>query len=226
MTAPRADEAWQREDLRTVSNGPHKSNTYLLRGAGAGQCVVIDPGLDREAIEAMLAETGWRPRHVLCTHGHFDHVGGAAWLQKSYGAPVLLHPADFKLARMSNFMMAAFKMPQRIELPEFTPLGDDGASVECAGLGFKVHALPGHTAGSVGLMAGDLLFTGDTLYARRTALSQLPGEDHERLRKSLKHLFSWVGDEVRVLPGHGGNATIAEVHQHNTVLRQFMAGGA
>lgn len=220
-----AAECWQREDLRTVLNGPHKSNSYLLRGADAKQCVVVDPGLDREAIEAALAETGWRPSAVLCTHGHFDHVGGTAWLQKAYGLPVLLHAADLKLARMSNFLMAAFKMSQRIEMPDFTPWGEDGATHDFAGLSFESHALPGHTPGSVGLRVGELLFTGDALYARRTALSQLPGEDHERLRKSLKHLFSWVGAGVRVLPGHGGNATIAEIHEYNNELRQFMAGG-
>ena len=226
MTAIHNAERWWREDLVTVLNGTFKSNSYLLRGADGEQCVVIDPGLDREAIEAALAKAGWRPSAVICTHGHFDHVGGAAWLQKLYSLPVFLHAADFKLARMSNFLLTAFKMSERIELPEFTPVGDDGATHQFAGLSFRSHALPGHTPGSVGLMAGDLLFTGDSLYARRIALSKLPGEDHDRLRKSLRHLFSWVDSGVHVLPGHGGNATIAEIHEHNTELQQFMASEA
>jgi hydroxyacylglutathione hydrolase len=224
MNQPQPDPPrWQHSDLRTVLNGPHHSNSYLLRGTDGERCVVIDPGLDPAALQAAIAECGWLPAAVLCTHGHFDHVGGAAWLQAQYGLPVLLHAADFKLARMANFLMAAFKMPQRIELPRFTALGDEGAVHCIAGLNLKVHTLPGHTPGSVGLAVGGLLFSGDSLYARRIALSQLPGEDHARLRESLAHLFSWLDGGVRVLPGHGGSATVDEIHAHNTDLRHFMA---
>ena len=69
----------------------------------------------------------------------------------------------------------------------------------------------------------DLLFSGDTLYARKTALSRMPGEDHAMLRASLVHLFSWIGNGVRVLPGHGGSAPIDEIQRYNEPLRTFMA---
>lgn len=210
--------------LRRVINADLHSNTYLLADPGGnGDCVVVDPGLDHERLEAALADSGWTPRAVLCTHGHFDHVGGTAWLQQRYGIAVHLLKADLKLAKLSNFMMAAFKLKARIALPEFSLLAGDGAVVEAAGRRFTFHALPGHTPGSTGIAVDGLLFSGDTLYARRMALSKLPGEDHDQLRASLTQLFSWVADDVLVLPGHGGTATIREILDHNEPLRAFMS---
>lgn len=210
--------------LRRVTNADLHSNTYLLADpSGSGDCVIVDAGLDHAQIDAALADCGWRPRAVLCTHGHFDHVGGAAHLQKRFGVPVYLLAADLKLAKLSNFMMAAFKLKARIALPEFDLLNGDEAVVEAAGRRFTFHALPGHTPGSAGIAVDGLLFSGDTLYARRTALSKLPGEDHDRLRASLNTLFSWVDEGVLVLPGHGGSATIREILDHNEALRAFMS---
>lgn len=217
--------AWPREDVRRVVNSALKSNTYLLKAAEGGRCVVIDPGLDRDAIELEIATSGWTPEAVLCTHGHFDHVGSAAWVQQTFGVPVILRKADHKLAKMSNFMMAAFRLPQRIALPDFQLLDDDASSVEFGGRRYVFHPLPGHTPGSAGITTDDMLFSGDSLYASKTALSKLPGEDHDQLRSSLTGLFSWIGADVRVLPGHGGSATIAEIHEHNHELRSFMATG-
>jgi len=214
---------WPRDEIRSVVNRDFHSNTYFLKTGQGNACVVIDPGLDREAIEADLAASGWQPEAVLCTHGHFDHVGGTAWMQQAYALPVYLRDADLKIAKQSNFLMAVFKIKQRIALPEFTLVKEGDAPVAIGSRSFTYHPLPGHTPGSAGIAVDDLLFSGDTLYARKTALSRMPGEDHAVLRASLSGLFGWVDGSTRVLPGHGGSATIDEIHAHNEPLRAFMA---
>lgn len=213
--------------LRRITNDDLHSNTYLLAAPGAtgagSACVVIDPGLDRNRIEVALQDCAWQPHAVLCTHGHFDHVGGTDWLQKQYGIPVYLRAGDLKLAKLSNFMMTAFKLKSRITLPEFTLLDSDDACVQAVGRRFNFHALPGHTPGSVGIAVDGLLFSGDSLYAKRIALSSLPGENHAQLRSSLQWLFNWIDPQTLVLPGHGGSATIDEILLSNEELRVFMA---
>lgn len=213
--------------LWRLPNGPLQTNVYVLAATGhtgpGSPCVVVDPGLDHASLERLLQRLAWQPQAVLCTHGHFDHVGGCAWLQARYGLPVYLPAADLRTAKMSNFMMAAFKLPGRVSLPEFTLLDAGAAPVAAAGRHFDFHPLPGHTPGSSAILVDDLLFSGDALYARGTALSRLPGEDHAQLRASLGALFAWVDDAVLVLPGHGGHATVGDIRRHNTALRTFMA---
>jgi hydroxyacylglutathione hydrolase len=213
--------------LWRVPNGPLQTNVYLLAAPGGidpgSPCVVVDPGLDHALLEQLLQELGWLPQAVLCTHGHFDHVGGCAWLQARYGIPVYLPAADLRTAKLSNFMMAAFKMPGKVILPTFSLVQSDTPPIEAAGRCFDFRPLPGHTPGSSGILVDGLLFSGDALYARRTALSRLPGEDHDQLRASLLALFAWADDTLLVLPGHGGTATLGDIQLHNTALRAFMA---
>lgn len=210
--------------LRVVRNRGFQSNSYVLELAES-KCLVIDPGLDDEAMTTELETATLTPIAVLCTHGHFDHVGGAATLQRRHGIAVHLERRDLKTATMSNFLLAAFKLGRRIELPDFTLLDAD-TSLEVGGKVARFWSVPGHTPGSTAIAIDDHLFTGDSLYARRIGLSKLPGENPTLLRASLRRLFTLVGEHVRVLPGHGGHATLAEVRVGNEELKRFMAEDA
>jgi glyoxylase-like metal-dependent hydrolase (beta-lactamase superfamily II) len=211
------------DTLRVVANQGFPSNTYLLATGTQGRCVVIDPGLDFASLDQKLNDLDWVPEAVLCTHGHFDHVGGAAELQSQHHIPVYLCAADIRAAKMANFMMAAFKIDKRIKLPEFELIEGEDSRLECGGLSFLFHSVPGHTPGSAVIEVDGLLFSGDSLYAKRIGLSQLPGEDSPTLRRSLRRLFTRVGSEVLVLPGHGSSATLTEIRESNHKLREFMA---
>ena len=76
---------------------------------------------------------------------------------------------------------------------------------------FKVIHVPGHTPGSVAFHDGEggILFTGDTLFYGNCGRTDLPGGEQMKLEKSLEQLLSMEGN-IRVLPGHGPESTIAE----------------
>lgn len=158
---------------------------------------------------------------VFCTHGHFDHIGSAAWFQRTYGAPVYLHRADERVARTNNFLLMAIKRPERIEVPKLT-LVDDGFTIEIGGRRISYRHTPGHTPGSCAIASGDQLFTGDTVYSRGIGLSKLPGERHDQLRETILGLIPHlVHSEVH--PGHGPSAHGAEILEGNAALRSFLA---
>jgi len=81
----------------------------------------------------------------------------------------------------------------------------------------KVIETPGHTPDSVCLIAGDNIFTGDTLFKNSIGRTDLPGGDEEQMRRSLKRLMEFP-DNFKIFPGHGPETTIGEERQNNPFL--------
>lgn len=203
-----------------IKNREVSANTYLCRIDTPGACLLIDPGLDREAIEAALDEHGLTPSAILCTHGHFDHLGSAEHFRRRYSIPVRLHSADAKVARASNFRMLALKLQSRIIVPEVFEYLDDGAAT--GGSGVEIVHVPGHTPGSVVLLFEGYAFTGDTMYRDDVWRMSWPEEDGERLVASVRSLWDLLPDETLVYPGHGGAATFGTIKQGNVPLRRML----
>jgi hydroxyacylglutathione hydrolase len=203
-----------------VTGGAFPSNAYICAHGAPGEAFIVDPGLDPERIDRAAQAFGLTPRQVFCTHGHFDHIGGASWFQKAYGAQVFLNQADLKTAKSGNFLLMVIKLEQRITLPELTLV--DPTAPPAMPLAYL--PVPGHTPGSSFLRFGPHLFTGDSLYARGVGLSDLPGENHALLRQSLLGLWDAIGDETLVHPGHGPSARFADIKAGNVALARFLAG--
>lgn len=208
--------------LWRVPNPVLASNTYLLATGAPKRCLVIDPGLDCEPVLQALQALALTPVAVLCTHGHFDHAGGAAELQRRYGCEVYLHGADEKTLRQSNFLLMAFRIPGRVTMPRlcFEFGGEVGLPFDRALVRF--YPTPGHTPGSCALACGKILFTGDTLYSHGVGLSRLPGEDAARLRRSVTQLLEGFDADTMICPGHGDVATLGWIREHNQALQRFL----
>jgi hydroxyacylglutathione hydrolase len=204
-----------------VTSGSFPSNAYFCEAGLPGGGVLIDPGLDGQAIDAALSAHGLRPHQVFCTHGHFDHTAGASWFQSRYGCEVFLHEADARTMKSSNFLLMALRIPQKVTLAEVTFVAD-GACVDVGGQPLRFRAAPGHTPGSCVLEFGSAWFTGDTLYRHGLGLSQLPGSDEEALRASLLALWPDLTGERGVFPGHGESADGATVRSENHHLAAFL----
>lgn len=86
-------------------------------------------------------------RYVLCTHGHFDHHGGAAALQKRFGARVAMTENDWALAAQSENAPPPFAAP----LPERDIVARDGGAIRLGDTEVKFHETPGHTTGVLSL---------------------------------------------------------------------------
>jgi glyoxylase-like metal-dependent hydrolase (beta-lactamase superfamily II) len=207
-----------------VTGGTFSSNAYVCAAGEGGEAFIIDPGLDPAKIDQAAKDLGLTPRQVFCTHGHFDHIGGAAYFQKAYGAEVFVHPADLKTMKSSNFLLMVLKIAQRIELPQVTAVDITAGSFSVGGRPLTYHPVPGHTPGSCFIEYGNALFTGDSLYARGVGLSDLPGEDHDALRHSLLALWDQIPAERVIHPGHGPSAAFGAIRTDNRALLDFLFG--
>jgi glyoxylase-like metal-dependent hydrolase (beta-lactamase superfamily II) len=209
-----ADGVW------VVTAGAFSSNSYICALDAPGQAILIDAGLDPQAIEDALVGLGLEVSNVFCTHGHFDHLGGAAFFSAKYGAPVHLHASDLPTAQRNNFLLMAMGLPDRITLPE-VELVEDGQAYDFHGRLLTFRHCPGHTPGSCVIEFGRDMFSGDSIYARGVGLSKLPGERPDQLRASIRTLWDRLDDFV-VHPGHGPSAPGATVKEDNLALRKFL----
>lgn len=176
--------------VEKVVTGHLATNTYIV--CSAEECVVVDPGGGADRILARLG--GRSVAAVVATHLHFDHVAAVAALTEAAGAPFYAHPADWAVYRELNAVAEewGFETP---DLPTPKPLGERLWI-------FDVWHTPGHTPGSVSLVADGAVFTGDTLFYQSVGRTDLPLGDWDLLVQSVCRLYSLPRNYV-VYPGHG-----------------------
>jgi glyoxylase-like metal-dependent hydrolase (beta-lactamase superfamily II) len=199
-----------------------RANTYVVPTVEPARVIVIDPGLDTEAIQQVLDEHALRPVAIACTHGHFDHVASAYDLQERYSAPVYMHAADQRVLRSANFLLMACRIDRRIILPTVQEVTGDESAINVNGSVLRFIHAPGHTPGSCLIEFGDSVFTGDTVYRNAVGESDFPGEDPALLRQSIRRVWGELNDASWIRPGHGGSAIWSEVKLGNAPLRRFL----
>jgi len=156
------------------------TNTWVLRGAGSAEMVVVDPGPDDAEHIARLADLGPIPL-VLISHRHGDHTDGIDALVEATGAVVRSVGSGF-LRGLGGYLR-------------------DGEVIDAAGLRIRVLATPGHTADSVSFVLDDAVLTADTVLGRGTTVIDDEDGSLAAYLDSLRRLRG-LGSR-RVLPGHG-----------------------
>jgi hydroxyacylglutathione hydrolase len=206
-------------EVITIPVGALEVNCYVVWDNKSGEGVIIDPGADAAEIEAAVRKAGVKVRCVINTHGHFDHVGANKAMKAAFGAPVAIHQMDAPLMAEAHEHGIFFGVntPQQ-SAPDI--LLEDGQAIEFDGVKIRVIHTPGHTRGGVCLYLedGKLLFTGDTLFAGSVGRTDFEGGSMEDLMASITGKLLSLGDEVRVLPGHGPESTIGEEREINPFL--------
>lgn len=210
--APRAAaRAVNRVKLHIIPSGPIETNAYLLCAPERGEAVLIDaPGGIWDQVVPLLEASGCRLRELWLTHGHWDHMQGAAEVVRHSGATVRAHPADRELithpAQMSRFM--------RLQL-ELEPVSVDswlaaGQALAALGETFAVRHVPGHCPGNVMFYSAALraAFVGDALFRDGVGRWDLPGGDFDELAASIRTQIYTLPHATTVFPGHGETTTV------------------
>ena len=199
----------QNLDIKIIPVGPLGTNCYLL--CDSGECVLVDPGDNAAQLLQLVAESGCTLRALLLTHGHFDHYTAVSHILGTYpDLPVYIHEGDISA---EEEQLRFRRLSDRNQ--HFYAEGDE---IAVGSLTLRVLETPGHSRGSVVLQAGNVLFTGDTLFAGSCGRTDFPGSDPRAMRDSLRRLAALPGDYY-VLPGHGDISTLENERRSNPYLR-------
>ena len=178
--------------------GRMANNSYIVRPAGGGPVTVVDLPEGAEAIvEAVAGETVER---LVVTHSHGDHWGGYDVVRAATDAPVFAGAEETNLDESRAVRPLAHG--ERFAVGEAT---------------VEVRHTPGHTPGSICLVVGGAVLTGDTLFPG--------GPGHSRSNELLQQEIASITSQLHtlppdtlVLPGHGDRTTIGASREEYAVF--------
>jgi len=201
---------------KTAINRQFGSNTYLLVDVGSGEAVVVDPGASAQDITTIME--GFTVRAIILTHYHFDHIASLEELKDLTSAPVMIGARDAEGLASPEVNLSLF-MGQPVSPQTVDRLLADGDSVEFGPLSLVVMETPGHTPGSISLVNQDCkaVLTGDTLFLDSVGRTDMEGGNEANLFHSIGRIMK-LGDDWRVLPGHGPEGFIWEIKETNPFL--------
>ena len=201
-------------EIKTFEVGSFGTNMYLVSDESG--LLLIDPACSSLYEQQMLYRSvNASGLTILATHGHLDHLWGAAWACEQWHTPVLMHEADIPMAKAMQaqydlFGIGGTPVPFPLEPLPVNPSIHHSAAEPRLIPSLKILSTPGHTPGSVCFYFPEdgILFSGDTLFQMGYGRTDLPGGDIQQLWHSLDLLLA-LPPETVVYPGHGAPTTIA-----------------
>ncbi len=193
--------------LKQIEIGPMQNFQYFVGCAKTRMVAVVDPAWDMVRLLEEAEKDDLQIAMILLTHGHPDHMEGAAGLSKRLDIPAYISKNE-----------APFYMPHLQKLH----LLSDGEKILVGRIEIDCLSTPGHTPGGMCFQAGNFLITGDTLFINGCGRCDLPGGDPEQMYETLYHIIKKLPDELIVCPGHSygpaASASLGEQKQTNPYL--------
>ena len=178
------------------------SNTYLIGPEDGGDAILIDPGhITLELIER-IEKNRFTIAHVLITHRHEHHTKGLGTLLKIFN-PIVYAGSP-----------SVFDTPVRQV--------KDRSIMDLSGISVESIQIPGHTIDSFVYRIGNVLFTGDVLYAGR--IGETAGVlEKALLLRGLTHRVLTLDERILIYPGHGTISALKIEKLFNRELIDAMA---
>jgi len=187
------------------------------------ECVIIDPACfyphEEQQLKSFIETNHLKPVKLLNTHGHFDHLMGNGFVEKTWGLKSEIHEEDNYLVQQAGNQSLMFGIP----MPKPPVAGrfiEEGEVITFGNSTLKVIFVPGHSPGSVAFYseADKLLIGGDILFFGSVGRTDLPGGNHEQLISGILEKLMVLPPEVTVYCGHGPETNIGAEKMNNPFL--------
>ena len=199
---------------------PFEQNCSLIWDEATKRGAVVDPGGDVDRIQAAIAQVGLTVEKIVLTHGHLDHVGGAAELKEKLGVQIEgPHIADRFLMEGVEKQAASYGL-EGLRNATSDRWMEEGQTLTIGGHDFEIFHCPGHSPGSLVYVnrAQQFALVGDVIFRGSIGRTDFPYGDHDALIHGIKTKLFPLGDDIAFICGHGGMGTFGMERQSNPFL--------
>jgi len=176
---------------------------YIIGDDESKLGVVIDPAYNQDDILKKIRDHGLTISYIICTHSHYDHVGGNAYMKEKTNAHVVIHQS------------AGASMGDKFVV--------DNEELSIGSLTLKFIHTPGHTIDCMCILAENKLITGDTLFVGKIGGTYSRDAAEAQYHSLHDKLMTLPGD-IEVYPGHDVGvkpcSTIGYEKTHNPFILQ------
>lgn len=195
-----------------ITVGPFQENCYLL--AQDGELAIFDPGDEADRLKQAIEATGAKPRYILLTHAHLDHVGAVAELARHYRVPVCAPRNELELLAALPIQCQLFGLPPMTP-PTVDRVLDPEETLPFGGSTLQAIATPGHSPGGTSYRLDDHVFVGDTIFAGGVGRTDLWGGSWPTLERSIRDRIFTLPEHLTLYPGHGPTTTVGVEKRSN-----------
>lgn len=199
-------------------------NCYVVSDE-TNDCIIIDCGAyypeEAQAIINYIREYQLTPRHLLCTHGHFDHCIGNGYIFRAFSLKPEVHQDDsFLMEKMEQQTNEILGVTIHLDVPPIGKYLTDSDSIIFGCHTLQILHTPGHTPGGIVFYEATehTAFSGDTLFRMSIGRTDFERGNYKDMINSLQLLVQ-LPAETTVYPGHGPQTTLADEVRYNPYLR-------
>ena len=196
-------------------SGPLAVNSYIVADEITKKAFIVDPGGHNNNMVNHIKENELDIEYIILTHGHGDHIGGVNSYLEEYPKAKLIagiYKKELLENPNLNFSKETCGIPISLIADKYVT---DGETLKLGNMNLTFIHTPGHTLGGISILVGDVLFSGDTLFAQSIGRTDFPGSSFADIKASIQKKLYTLPIDTKVYPGHMGSTTIGFEKENN-----------
>jgi len=194
--------------IKTLVLGQLATNCYLVYDEKKQETIIIDPADEGTFIIQTILDLKLKPKLIIATHAHFDHILAVTELKLALNIPFLMHKNDLPLLKRLGRSTKFFTGLEADPIPKVDKFIKEDDEISFGKEKLSVIETPGHTPGGISLFSSGVLFSGDTLFKNGVGRTDFSYASREQIISSIKAKLFHLPDKTQVYPGHGEETTI------------------